>query len=170
MHSLWVHLPFPLGDVLLAQFRPGPCTVMHIRVLLWGSLQAGLRNPRGGENHLIFVFLWSVAMTPPSLLIPYGWLACFPWRCGALVHPLTHTNNEPSLLGNQKKGAKHKPSMRAGTAIVLVHAASSLQKASPPRPFPLPTDHNRMRIRTALQLMLIQLSWLKAQKEGGNKG
>lgn len=159
-----------------------PWTGMHIWVLLSGSLQAGWRNQWGRVNHLIYVFLWNMAITPPSLLISSWWLACLPQRCGALVHPPIHINSETSPWGTCAGGKKVKR-RKTQTKNESMHSYSSwytlwcwlfslegFLRSSPPCPSLSPQIHNGMHIRTALQLMLIRLSWLKAQTKGGNKG
>lgn len=127
-----------------------PWTGMHIWVLLSGSLQAGWRNQWGRVNHLIYVFLWNMAITPPSLLISSWWLACLPQRCGALVHPPIHTNSETSPWGTCAGGEKVKrrktqtkhESMHSYSLDTLFGADSSLGKASSEAPHPaLPSPH-----------------------------
>lgn len=78
MCSLWVHLPYPLGD-LLAQVRAGPlqtrwCTFEscpQAHRLAADRAEDRLENTRGREQHSISVFLCSVDMTPPYLPLPH---------------------------------------------------------------------------------------------------
>lgn len=155
------HHAFPLGSSPFSSWWPPaatvqiwsthypPCTVTHIWVLLSGSLQTGLRpgcrNPWGRENHLIFVFLWSVAMTPPSLLVPYL-MACLPslkvWCPGAPSCP--HQKWDFPLGGKKVKRrqtqAKHETVHSHSLGTRWLFSLKGFLRSSPPCPFPLPTD------------------------------
>lgn len=177
MHSLWVHLPFPLGDVLMAQFRSDPATTHPAQ---WCTSEScseahcrqGWETHREGKTTWFFVFLWSVAMTLSPLLIPYL-MACLPslkvWCPGTPSYPKQWVFPLRELVQGSGK-VKRRQTQTKAESIAQLQFWYTLPLLSERLPQKLPSLSPQTRNRVHTQLMLIQLSWLKAEMKGRNKG
>lgn len=164
--------PYPLGD-LMAQFWPGPptthaaITAVHMlspALKFSGSLQRGLRtgwekHEEGGSTQFLLLFLCSVVMTPPYLLLlrlMARWTSPKVWCHSAALSIYTKTGIPPvklewPVLGKKRqKGEKKTKKPRQKWKYVLEHnyglsrqwlfSLKGLLRSSPLCPFPLLTD------------------------------
>lgn len=195
--------PYVLGD-LTAQFWLGPptthtaTTVVHMlspALKFSGLLQRGLRtgwkkHKEGRSTQFLLLFLCSVDMTPPYLLLlclMAHWTSPKVWCPFAALSIHTKRETPPVKLGwpvlgkKRQKKPPNKTKMRVCTRAQLwSRQTATLFPQRPPQKLstlPLPSPyryqsllHNRKRIRTALQLMLIQSVNSKLWWREGTKG
>lgn len=155
-----------------AHLSPAP----KLSASLWTGLRAGWKTHGNGGNtqFLCFYVVWIWPHQTCCYLI--RWLSCLPRRSGALVQLFIPTQTVRLSSGvtcvGEKKAKRSKNNNKKKWEHVLKHNYGPgrwwlfLQRPPPKLPtLPLPSPyryqsllHNWMHIKTAFQLMLIQLS------------